>query len=188
MDEAAKKILSDLEGKIDKSVHYLVEQLRTIRTGRAAPALVETIRVDYYGTPTPIQQIAHISVPEPRQLLLKPYDASVLKEMERAIQKSDLGLMPSSDGKVLRLNMPPLSEEQRKKLASKVRELAETCRVAVRNERRDANKHADQAKKDGVLSEDLNHDLHDSIQEDVKKGEVRIDEILKKKTTEIMED
>ncbi len=188
MEETSKQILSQLEEKIEKSIQHLIEQLRTIRTGRASPALVDTIKVDYYGSPTPLQQLAHISVPEPRQLLLKPFDQSALKEMERAILKSDLGLTPSSDGKVLRLTMPPLSEEQRVKLVAKVKELSEGCRVALRNERRDANKHADQALKDGQLSEDLNRDLHDSVQEALKRGEARVDEVLKKKSSEIMED
>src|SRR5690606_17692496 len=127
-----------------------------IRTGRASPALVDTIRVDYYGTATPLAQMAHVSVPEPRQLTIKPYDASpqVLKDIEKAIQKSDLGLNPQNDGKLIRLVMPPLSGEQRQKLVAKVKELVEHHRVAIRNERRDANKHADQQKKDGVLSED----------------------------------
>jgi ribosome recycling factor len=188
MDATSKHILDQFDDRVEKSIQHLVEQLRTIRTGRASPALVETIRVDYYGTPTPIQQLAHISVPEPRQLLLKPFDQSVLKEMERSILRSDLGLTPSSDGKVLRLTLPPLSEEQRKKLVHKVRELAEECRVALRNERRDANKHGDVAAKDGKLSDDLNHDLHLEVQERLKKAESRVDEVLKKKTAEIMED
>lgn len=188
MDDVSKHILADLDAKIEKSTQHLGEQMRSIRTGRAAPALLEGIRVDYYGTPTPLQQLAHISVPEARQLLLKPYDQSALKEMERAILKSDLGLTPSSDGKVLRLTLPPLSEEQRKKLVAKVRDLAEQCRVALRNERRDANKHGDQALKDGKLTEDDNRALHDHIQERLKKGENRIDDLLKKKSNEIMED
>ncbi len=187
MDDVAKKILTDLEHRLEKTVQHLAEQLRTIRTGRASPALVETIRVDYYGTPTPIQHLAHISVPEPRQLLLKPFDQGALKEMERAILKSDLGLTPSSDGKMLRLTLPPLSEEQRKKLVAKVKELAEASRVALRNERRDANKHADQALKDSKQTEDANRQLHDKIQDALKKGEGRIDDALKKKTAEIME-
>ena len=188
MDETSAQILSELKDKEQKAIHHLTEQLRGVRTGRAAPALVDTIKVDYYGTMTPIGQLAHVSVPEPRQLLVKPYDASVLKEVERAILKSDLGLTPSSDGKVLRLTLPPLSEEQRKKLTAKVKEFAETSRVALRNLRRDANKHADQAKKDGKLTEDANKLLHDKVQETLKEAESQVDEILKRKTHEIMED
>lgn len=188
MEELSKHIVGDVTDKIDKSVQHLTDQLRTIRTGRASPALVETIKVDYYGTATPIQQLAHISVPEPRQLVLKPFDVSCLGEMEKSILKSDLGLTPSSDGKLLRLTLPPLSEEQRVKLVGQVKKLAEECRVALRNERRDANKNADQAKKDGKLTEDLNRDLHERIQEILKKGEERVDEVLKAKSVEIMEE
>ncbi len=182
------EILLEFEEKLEKSVHHLVEQLRGIRTGRASPALVDTIKVDYYGTMTPVNQLAQVSVPEARQLLVKPFDVSIVKEVERAILKSDLGLTPSSDGKMIRLTLPPLSEEQRKKLAVKVKELAEDAHVALRNERREANKHADQAKKSGELSEDNNRVLHDRIQEALKTAETRLDEVLKKKTAEIMEE
>jgi len=185
---AAKQILDLLHDKIEKSVKHLKEQLSGIRTGRASPALVETIRVDYYGTPTPLSQMAHISVPEARQLLIKPFDASVIKEVERAILKSDLGLTPSTEQKQLRLSLPPLSGEQRTKLSHKVKDLTEASRVALRNERRDANKHADQALKDGKLSEDQNRQLHTTIQDHLKAGEARLDEVLKAKTKEIMEE
>jgi ribosome recycling factor len=188
MEPISEKILADFKMHLDKTVQHLVDQLRTIRTGRAAPALVDGIRVDYYGTSTPLNQIANISVPEPRQLLVKPYDASILKEVERAILKSDLGLTPASDGKLLRLTLPPLSEEQRKKLSAKVKDLTEQSRVALRNERRDANKHADQAGKDGKLTDDQNKHLHERIQNLLKDAEHRLDEVLKKKTHEILED
>jgi ribosome recycling factor len=188
MDPISEQILAELKEKEQKAVQHLTEQLRGVRTGRAAPALVDTIKVDYYGAMTPIGQLAHVSVPEPRQLLVKPYDVSVLKEVERAILKSDLGLTPSSDGKALRLTLPPLSEEQRKKLSAKIREFAEATRVALRNLRRDANKHADQAKRDGKLTEDANKLLHDKVQQALKEAEVKVDEVLERKTREIMED
>jgi ribosome recycling factor len=188
MDEISDRILREFREKADKSVTHLVETLATIRTGRASPALVENIKVEYYGTPSPLNQIAHISVPEARQLTVKPFEASILKEIEKAILKSDLGLTPSSDGKLLRLTLPPLSEEQRKKLVAKVKELAETARVALRNTRRDANKHADQALKDHKTTEDVNRKLHDSIQELLKAAEKKVDGILEKKTKEIMTD
>jgi ribosome recycling factor len=189
MDPAAvKQILDQLDEKIEKSVKHLREQLSGIRTGRASPALVETIRVDYYGTPTPLSQMAHISVPEARQLLIKPFDASVIKEVERAILKSDLGLTPSTEQKQIRLSLPPLSGEQRQKLSHKVKDLTEQSRVALRNERRDANKHADQCLKDGKLSEDQSRQLHTAIQDHLKAGEARLDEVLKHKTKEILEE
>lgn len=188
MNETQKEILDEVRDKMDKSVQHLRSQLTTIRTGRASPALVDTIRVDYYGTPTPLNQLANISVPEARQLMLKPFDASILKEMERAILQSDLGLSPDSDGKVLRLVLPPLSGEQRKKLVSKVKELTENARVALRNERRDANKHSDQAQKSGDLTEDDNKQLHEEIQGVLKEHEEGLDQLLAAKSKEILED
>jgi ribosome recycling factor len=171
-------ILEDLKEKTDKTQQHLRDQLGTIRTGRASPALVDTIRVDYYGAPTPLNQVAHISVPEARQLMIKPFDASpdVIREVEKAILKSDLGLNPQGDGKALRLVMPPLSGEQRQKL------------VALRNERRDANKQADQMKKDGDLTEDQLKKSHDLIDKTLKACEAKLDEALKAKSREILED
>jgi ribosome recycling factor len=189
MDLSAQ-VVNDLKQKIEKTAKHVKEQLAGIRTGRASPTLVDTIRVDYYGTPTPLQQMAHISVPEPRQLMIKPFDqnSQVLKEIERAIQKSDLGLNPQSDGKVLRLTMPPLSGEQRQRLVAKVKELVEQNRVALRNERRDANKHAEQHKKDGKLTEDQLKSLQQKIDQEMKGAEQKMDELLKTKSKEILED
>lgn len=183
-------ILNELKQRTDKTQKHLKDRLGSIRTGRASPTLVDTIRVEYYGTMTPLAQIAHISVPEPRQLMIKPFDGSpqVVKDIERAIQKSDLGLNPQSDGKVLRLIMPPLSGEQRQKLVHKVKDLCEQDRVALRNERRDANKIADQMKKDGKLTEDQCKKAHEAIDKELKLVEQRIDEMLKQKTKEILEE
>lgn len=183
-------ILNDLKQRTDKTLKHLKDQLGSIRTGRASPTLVDTIRVDYYGTSTPLQQVAHISVPEPRQLMIKPFDGSpqVIKEIERAIQKSDLGLNPQSDGKVLRLILPPLSGEQRQKLVHRVKDLVEQNRVALRNERRDANKIADQMKKDGKLTEDQCKKAHESVDRELKQVEARMEEMLKAKTKEILEE
>jgi ribosome recycling factor len=182
------QLVADLKARIDKTLKHLKDQLGSIRTGRASPTLVDTIRVDYYGTSTPLAQIAHISVPEPRQLLIKPFDASAMKEIERAILKSDLGLNPQSDGKVLRLQLPPLSGEQRQKLVAKVKDLVEQNRVALRNERRDANKHADQAKKDGKMTEDQCKKAHEVIDKELKAAEQRMDEAFKAKSKEVMEE
>jgi ribosome recycling factor len=188
--EPYEPVLKDLRQKTDKTLKHLKELLAGIRTGRASPALVDTIRVDYYGTSTPLQQVAHVSVPEPRQLLIKPFDASpqVMKEIERAIQKSELGLNPQSDGKLLRLVMPPLSGEQRQKLVAKVKDLVEQNRVALRNERRDANKATDQMKKDGKLTEDQCKKAHDVIDKELKAVEVKLEEALKAKSKEILEE
>ena len=145
--DPSKQMLATLHESMAKALQHLTDQLRTIRTGRASPALVDTIKVEYYGTLTPLNQIAHISVPEPRQLVVKPFDVTALKEIERAINKSELGLTPQNDGKLVRLTMPPLSEEQRKKLVGKIKEISEQTRVALRNLRRDSNKHFDDAEK-----------------------------------------
>lgn len=183
-------ILADLKLKTDKTLKHLKEQLGGIRTGRASPTLVDTIRVDYYGTMTPLHQIAHISVPEPRQLMIKPFDGSpqVIKDIEKAIQKSDLGLNPQSDGKQLRLSMPPLSGEQRLKLVAKVKDLVEQNRVALRNERRDANKLADQMKKDGKLTEDQCKKAHEAVDKELKLVDQKLEESLRHKSKEILEE
>jgi len=182
-----KAIMEDGTDRMDKAVKHLQDMLRSVRTGQASPALVENIRVDYYGTPTPISQLGQISIPEPRQIMIKPFDASVLKEMGKAIQKSDLGISPQDDGKVLRLTLPQLSGDQRKKYAAKVKEMCEEARVAMRNTRRDLNKLGDQKKKDGELTEDENRKLHDDIQKLLKDSEGRVDALLDKKTKEVME-
>ena len=180
-------IVKDTKDRMDKAVHHVQDLLRSIRTSRASASLVEGIRVDYYGTMTPISQMASISVPEPRQILIKPFDASVLNDISKAILKSDLGITPQSDGKVLRLTMPPLSGEQRKKYAAKVKEMCEEARIAMRNTRRDQNKHADQLHKDHGLTEDENKKLHDEIQKLLKEYEDKITGLQDKKTAEVME-
>lgn len=180
-------ILKDTREKMEKSLAHLVDQLRQIRTSRASPALVEGIRVDYYGTMSPLSQVAQISVPEPRQLAIKPFDASMLKEIEKAIQKSDLGVTPQSDGKILRLTMPPLSGDQRKKYASRVKDLSEEARVSMRNTRRDENKRADALLKDSKLTEDEHKKCIDDIQKCLKEYEDKVTQALDRKTAEVME-
>ncbi|MFT4709755.1 MAG: ribosome recycling factor [Bacteroidia bacterium] len=180
-------ILNETKERFEKALDHLKQQLMGIRTGRASAALVDNIRVDYYGTMTPIGQLAAISIPEARQILIKPFDASVLKEMGRAVAKADLGSAPQDDGKMLRLDLPALSGDQRKKLATKVKEACEDTRVTLRNGRRDANKMADAEKKKGSLTEDENHDLHDGIQATLKDFEGKIDSIFAAKSKEILE-
>ena len=182
-----EEIVKETRARFEKSLAHLQELLRSIRTGRASSSLVENIRVDYYGTPTPLGQMAAISIPEPRQILIKPFDASSLKDIQKALQKSDLGITPDNDGKVLRMNLPPLSGEQRKKYAAKVKEYSEEARIAMRNGRREMNKTADALKKDHKLTEDDNRALHEEIQEILKTFEVKVDEVLEKKTTEVLE-
>ena len=188
--EPYAELIDALKLRTDKTLKHVKEQLGGIRTGRASPTLVDTIRVDYYGTSTPLHQIAHISVPEARQLMIKPFDSSpaVVKDIEKAIQKSDLGLNPQTDGKQLRLTMPPLSGEQRQKLVAKVKDLVEQNRVALRNERRDANKAADQMKKDGKLTEDQCKKAHEAVDRELKGVEHRLEELLRAKSKEILEE
>ncbi len=180
-------VVKDGRARYEKTLVHLKDLLRRIRTGRASTALVENVRVDYYGTPTPINQLASVSIPEPRQILIKPFDPSCLKEMSRAIVQTDLGSSPQDDGKVLRLVLPPLSGEQRKKYGAKVKEMCEETRVALRNTRRDLNKHSDQMQKKGELTEDENRKLHDEIQTLLKEYEGKVDETMKLKVEEIEE-
>ncbi len=180
-----KTVVDQTTDKLEKALVHLQQQLRGIRTGRASSALVDNIKVDYYGTPTPVSQMASVSVPEPRQIMIKPFDGSMLKEIQKALHKSDLGVTPQDDGKVLRLNLPPLSGEQRTKYVAKVKEICEETRVAMRNSRRDQNKSADTMLKDGSLTEDENKKLHGEIQDLLKKYEGKVDDVMKKKIDEI---
>ena len=181
-------VLKEAGARMEKALGHTQDMLKNIRTSRASSGLVEHIRVDYYGTPTPLSQLAQISVPEARTLVIKPFDASVVKEIEKALMKSDLGISPESDGKVVRLTMPPLSGEQRKKYAAKAKDLGEEGRVSLRNIRRDANKEADAHKKSGDVTEDAHKDLQDEIQKLLKTYEGKVAEVQEKKTKEILED
>ena len=181
------EILLDAEERMDKGLEVLRAEFRTMRTGRAHPGLVEGVRVDYYGSPTPLKQIANVSAPEADLLVVKPFDPSSIADIEKGILKSDIGITPMNDGKLLRLKVPPLSEERRKQLVARAKEVAEETRVSIRNVRRDANRHADQAQKDGELSEDSQHGLKDEIQKLTKAKESAVDEELKRKTGELME-
>jgi ribosome recycling factor len=182
------EILLDAEERMEKAVQILHSQLQGLRTGRATSGLVDSIRVDFYGSPTPLKQIANISIPEPQQILIRPFDASTLTAIAKAIQSSDTGLSPNSDGRVIRLNVPPLSNERRRQLVAREKELAEEARVAIRNVRRDANKHADQGEKDKSLTEDDCKQTKDQIQELTKKHEAKVSEMAAAKEKEIMND
>lgn len=180
-------ILLETEERMEKSVAMLGDQYRGIRTGRASTGLVESIRVDYYGSPTPLKQLANLSTPEPQQILIRPFDVSAIGDIVKAIQASELGLTPMSDNKVVRLNVPSLSVEQRKKISSRVKDLAEEARVAIRNIRRDGNKHSDQLQTDKLITEDACKSAKEEIQELTKKFETKVNEVAEKKTAEIME-
>ena len=164
------------------------EQLTGLRTGRATPGLVDTIRVDYYGSPTPLKQVANISVPEPQQIVIRPFDASVLSEIAKAIQASDAGLAPNSDGRLIRLNIPPLSTERRREMVSRAKSFAEDARVSIRNIRRDANKHAETAEKDGSMTEDDLARCKDSVQDLTKKYEGQVNTAAEAKEKDIMDE
>ncbi len=181
------EILLDSEERMEKAVSVFRGELQGLRTGRATPGLVDTIRVEYYGSPTPLKQLANISVPEPQQIVIRPFDAGAVSDIVKAIQSSDAGLAPNSDGRLIRLNVPPLSTERRREMVGRISKFAEEARVAVRNIRRDANKHADQAQKDKVLTEDERDATKNDIQELTKKFEGQINDYAKSKETDIME-
>lgn len=180
-------VLLGAEERMEKSVDVLKTDFRGMRTGRAHPGLVEPIRVEYYGSPTPLRQIAQIMIPEGNQIVIKPFDPSSLGDIEKAILKSDLGITPNHDGKVIRLTVPPLSEQRRKQLVSQARERAEGARVSIRNIRRDANKEADALAQDGEISEDDQKRLKKEIDDLTKQYTAMVDERLKSKTEELME-
>ena len=180
-------LLKSARERMDKAIEHTTEMLRGIRSWRASSALVDNVRVDYYGTMTPLSQMAQVSVPVARVLVIKPFDMTALKEIEKALQKSDLGITPENDGKVIRLNLPPLSGDQRKKYAAKAKELCEEGRVALRNLRRDANKEADALLKDGEVTEDEHRKLQERIQDLLKEFEKSVSDIQERKTTEILE-
>src|SRR5262249_19005073 len=182
-----EEIALECEERMEKSVALLTDQLRGVRTGRANTGLVESIRVGYYGSPTPLKQMANLSTPEPQQILIRPFDPSAIGDIIKAIQSSDIGLTPNSDNKVVRLNVPALSVEQRKKLVSRVKDLAEEARVAIRNIRRDANKQADHEQAEKILTEDDLERCKEEIQDLTKRFEAKINEAADKKSTDITE-
>ena len=183
---SADVILLETEERMEAAVSHLAGELSGLRSGRASPALVDKLQVDAYGTATPLGQLAQIGCPEPRQILIKPFDPSIVKDIERAILASDLGLNPNSDGKVLRLNLPPLSEERRKQLAKVVKDNGEKANISVRNVRRDANKLADAARDGKELTIDDCERLKKDIQELTKKYEGKIKDIVDKKSADLM--
>ena len=179
-------VIKEVETRMQGALDALGREFAGVRTGRASTGLLEGIRVDYYGTPTPVPQVASLSVPDPKTLLIQPWDASLLPAIEKAIMKSDLGLTPANDGKVIRLVMPPLSEERRKQLAKAVGKQAEDARVAIRNIRHDANKKLKTMEKEKKISEDDGRRGQDQTQKITDKFIQRVDELLKKKEQEIL--
>lgn len=184
MIDAAMK---QAESKMHKAIEVTREEFAGVRTGRASPALVQRIIVDYYGSPTPLQQLANFSVPEPRMLVVAPYDRNAMSSIEKAIMASDLGITPSNDGAVIRLGFPALTEERRRELTKLVRDRAEHGRVAIRNVRRHAKEEIDKDIKDGKVSEDEGHRAEKELQKLTDKFIAEIDEMLKRKEAELME-
>lgn len=181
-----RQIIGVHEGGMQRTVDFLRSELKSVRTGRAAPGLVENLSVDYYGSPTPLKSLATIAVPEPASIVIKPFDPDSLKEIEKAIKNSDLSLAPVNEGKMIRLNIPPLSEERRKQIVQQVKQLGEKTKVSIRNIRRDANKQLDDELKNKTITEDDSKKGKTSIDDMTKKYVDQIDEIIKNKSDEIM--
>jgi ribosome recycling factor len=181
------ELLGDAQRRMDKTVEATQHEFNTVRTGRASAALLDRITVDYYGQQTPVKQLATINVPEPRLLTIQPFDPSSLKQIERALLESDLGISPSNDGKLIRLPIPQLTEERRKELVKIVRHLAEEGRVAIRNVRRDVMHDLKELARDGEVGDDEEHRAEDRLQKVTDDHVHRIDDLLKKKEEEILE-
>lgn len=183
----SEEILFDCEERMEKAINVFRDELRGLRTGRATPALVDSLRVEAYGQPTPLKHLAQINTPDPQQIVIRPFDAALLKDIEKAIRSSDLGMAPNNDGKMIRLTVPPMSGEQRQKMATRIKKSAEDSKVALRNIRRDANKHFDQAEKAKEMTEDDRDKGKEEVQTLLKKFEDKVGEMAEKKAKEVME-
>jgi ribosome recycling factor len=184
---AIEEFLADAKRRMDRSIEATHNEFNSIRTGRASPALLDRITIDYYGTATPLKSLASISAPEPRLLVVQPFDPSAIKNIERAVQESDLGLTPSNDGKVVRLPIPPLTEERRKDLVKVVRRVAEDGKVAIRNVRRDIMQHLKELVVNGDVGDDEERRAEQQVQKITDEHTKSIDDLLKVKEAEIME-
>lgn len=182
-----ERILAELRENMKKTIVSLEKSFSKVRTGRASLSLLDGIRVEYYGTPTPLNQLASLSIPESRMILISPWDSSVLGAIEKAILKSDLGVMPSNDGKLIRLTIPVLTEERRKELVKVVRKIAEECRIKQRNLRRDSNEQVKTLKKSNEISEDQQFAIQEEIQKVTNEYILQTDKLLAAKEKEIME-
>lgn len=177
----------EMKKRTDKALDALAHELASIRTGRASIAILDHVKVDYYGTPTPINQLATLAVPESRTITIQPWDASAMHAIEKAIMTSDLGLMPTSDGKLIRINMPPLTEERRKEFVKLAKKYGEECKVGIRNIRRDANEALKKLEKDKKMSEDEHKKLAKEVQDITDRQIGRVDEMIAQKEKDIME-
>jgi len=182
-----REIIEDTEKRMKKAVQTVAQEFLTVRTGRVSPALLENIKVDYYGTPTPIPHLATVSSPEPLLLIIQPWDRNIIKEIERALLQSDLGVNPTNDGQIIRVPFPPLTEERRKEFVRLAGKIAEEGRVAIRNLRREANEKLKELKDEHKISEDDWRRSHEEVQKITDKHIEEINQMLKKKESEIME-
>lgn len=182
-----KDFVSDAEDKMKKAIEVLRKEYASLRAGRATPSLLDKIAVDYYGVPTPINQLANVSVPEPRSLVIQPWDKSAMPAIEKAILKSDLGITPNNDGTVIRLTIPQLTQERRNEMVKVVKKKAEDARVAIRNIRRDANDHIKDLEKKHEISEDDFKRAQDDVQKLTDKSIKEVDQVLEHKEQEVME-
>ena len=183
----ADDILLDAEERMEKAVEVFRHALTGIRTGRANPGLVDSLKVEVYGSPTPIKAVASVGAPEPNQIVVRPFDPGTIKDIETAIQAADLGFNPQSDGRVIRITIPALSTDVRKKMTARIKELAEEARVAIRNVRRDANKAADTEQGGGTMTEDDVEGAKEEVQELTKTYENKVGDLAKTKEAEVME-
>ncbi len=181
-------IVTENENKMKKALEHLHDELKGVRTGRASTGLVENIKVEYYGNPTPLKQLATLAAPAADMVVIKPFDPASLKEIEKAIKNSDLSIAPVIDGKMIRLNIPPLSEERRQQMVSQAKQLGEQTKVSIRNIRRDAIKHLEQQQKDKAITEDDLEKGKKQIDDITKEHTDKIDEVIKSKSDEIMLD
>ena len=180
------EIQNETKRKMEKSLELLKEEFKSIRTGRATPGLVENVKVSCYGSLTPIKQVANITAPEPQLIIISPYDPSIIKDIDKAIAQSDLGLSTNTDGKIIRVPIPPLSGDRREKIVTQIKDMTEAGKISIRNIRRDANRHIDKEEKDSVLTEDEAKKAKDQIQKFVHENETKMNELLKQKSGEIL--
>jgi ribosome recycling factor len=182
-----EEIIFDVEERMDKAVDVFKHALSGIRTGRANPGLVDSMRVEVYGAPTPLKTVAQVGAPEPTQIVIRPFDPGTIKDIEKAIRTSDLGFNPSNDGRVIRISVPPLSTDVRRKLVARIKEMGEEARVSIRNVRRDGNKAAEDSEKDKDLTEDQCKQTKEQVQELTKEYENKVNDLAKAKEAEVME-
>ena len=183
-----KKIVDEHRVGMTKTVEFLRDEFRSVRSGRASTGLVDNISVDYYGTPTPLKQLATLATPETNMVVIKPFDPTVGKEIEKAIRNSDLSIAPVNDGKIIRLSIPPLSQERRKQIASQIKQMGEQAKISIRNIRRDANKQLDDEQKNKFITEDDRDNGKKQIDDITKEFADRVDKIVRAKADEIMLD